>query len=151
MASPFEVGSLSASVDGAVVRGVAVAPRIPPDALDDGAGVSIEDGAGVSIDDGPGVSMVDGAALGEVPGEPPGEVPGESLGAELADELGLGVGQGGTVRAWMTEPSENVIRYVAGGTSKVPSIDVVALAGAMVIGPGVRVAETPTGTFPKVM
>jgi hypothetical protein len=28
---------------------------------------------------------------------------------------------------------------------------VLAFAGAMVIGPGVRVAETPFGTFPKVM
>lgn len=30
-------------------------------------------------------------------------------------------------------------------------MDVVALAGAIVIGPGVNVADTPTGTFPNVM
>lgn len=32
-----------------------------------------------------------------------------------------------------------------------PSIDVVALAGAIVMGPGVSRAETPAGTFPNVM
>jgi hypothetical protein len=107
VASPSEGGLLIASVEGAVVRGVAVAPRtLPDEALGDGAGVSMVDGAGVSIVDGAGVSTMDGAALGE----PLGEVPGEPLGAELDDELGLGVGQAGTVRLWMIEPSENVIR-----------------------------------------
>ena len=43
--SPFELGSASASVDGAVVRGVAVAPKMPPDPLGDAPGVPFEDGA----------------------------------------------------------------------------------------------------------
>jgi hypothetical protein len=40
---------------------------------------------------------------------------------------------------------------VAGGTSYVPLIEVALLGGEIVIGPGVRRADTPTGTFPSVM
>lgn len=32
-----------------------------------------------------------------------------------------------------------------------PLIEVVGLGGVIVIGPGVRLADTPTGTFPSVM
>jgi hypothetical protein len=40
--SPFEFEPARASVDGAVVRGVAVAPRIPPDLVGEGLGVPFE-------------------------------------------------------------------------------------------------------------
>lgn len=96
---PLDGGSARASVAGAVVRGVAVAPRTPPeDALGEGAGVTLVDGAGVSMGDGVGVTLADGIALGEL------------LGPEVGGVLGLGDGQAGTVLEWITDPSENLIR-----------------------------------------
>jgi hypothetical protein len=101
--SPFEFGSASASVDGAVLRGVAVAPRTPPDPPD-------------PLDEAPGVPLEDGAALGDELGPELGEELGGALGDELGPELGeelggaLGDEQAGTVMSWITNPSENVIR-----------------------------------------
>jgi hypothetical protein len=110
--SPFELGSASASVDGAVVRGVAVAPRIPPDPLGDAPGVPLEDGAALGDE----LEAELGDALGEELGDALGEELGDALGEELGDALGLadgvglGVGQAGTVTLSITNPSENVIR-----------------------------------------
>jgi len=94
--SSFEVGLAMASVAGAVFRGVAVAPRMPPDRLGDGPGVPCdrdEDGDG------------DGVGDGDEPGL--GEEPGDELGD--AEGGGLPVGHAGTA-AWSTVPSENAIR-----------------------------------------
>lgn len=96
--SSFEVGLARVSVAGAVFRGVAVAPRMPPDGLGDGAGVPC---------DGDGVGDGDEAGLAEEPGDELGEEPGDELGD--ADGGGLPVGHAGTV-AWSTVPSENAIR-----------------------------------------
>ena len=104
--SPFELGSASASVDGAVVRGVAVAPRTPPDPLGDALGDALEDGAAL------GDELELGDALGDELEAELGDALGEELGDALglADGVGLGVGQAGTVLLWITAPSENVIR-----------------------------------------
>jgi len=102
--TPFELGSASASVDGAVVRGVAVAPRMPPDPLGDALEDALEDGAALGDEL--------GDALGDELEAELGDALGEALGEELglADAVGLGVGQAGTVLSWITAPSENVIR-----------------------------------------
>jgi hypothetical protein len=100
--SPFEFGSARVSVDGAVVRGVAVAPRMPPDLLGDGAGVPLEDA--------PALGEELGGGLGEELGGGLGEELGGGLGEELGGGLGLGDGQDGTVLSWITEPLENVTR-----------------------------------------
>jgi hypothetical protein len=106
--SPFELGSASASVDGAVVRGVAVAPRMPPDPLGDAPGVPLEDGAALGDE----LEAELGDALGDALGEELGDALGEELGDALglADGVGLGVGHAGTVTLSITNPSENVIR-----------------------------------------
>ena len=110
--SPFELGSASASVDGAVVRGVAVAPRTPPDPLGDTLGDALEDGATLGDE----LEAELGDALGEELGDALGEELGDALGEELGDALGLadgvglGVGHAGTVTLSITNPSENVIR-----------------------------------------
>ena len=98
--SSFEVGLATASVAGAVFRGVAVAPRMPPDRLGDGAGVPCD-----RDEDGDGDGDGDGVGAGDEPGL--GEEPGDELGD--ADGGGLPVGHAGTV-AWSTDPSENAIR-----------------------------------------
>ena len=104
--SPFELGSASVSVDGAVVRGVAVAPRMPPDPLGD----ALEDGAALGDELELGDALGDEleAELGDALGDALGEELGDALG--LADGVGLGVGQAGTVVLWITAPSEKVIR-----------------------------------------
>ena len=93
------------SVAGAVDRGREVAPRTwPEDPVGVGAGVTFEDGTGLG--DGLGAALGDwlGAALGA------------ELGLWLGGVLGPGDGQAGTTTLLMMNASENVIRYVAGGT-----------------------------------
>ena len=84
---------------GAVLRGVAVAPRMPPDRLGDGVGVPCDG-------DGDGVGAGDELGPGDKPGDALGEEPGDELGG--ADGGGLPDGQAGTV-AWDTDPFENTI------------------------------------------
>jgi len=99
--SPFEFGSTTVFVAGAVVRGVAVAPSTPPrEPIGDGVGVPFEEGAAL------GAEL--GAELGPELGPELGGVLGLELGGVL--ELGDGDGQAGTVWLLMMNPSENVIR-----------------------------------------
>ena len=109
------------SVAGAVDRGREVAPRTwPEDPVGVGAGVTFEDGTalGDGLGDGLGDELGEalglwlGAALGGVLGLWLGGV----LGLWLGGVLGPGDGQAGTTTLLMMNASENVIRYVAGGT-----------------------------------
>lgn len=98
--NPVEFESASASVEGALARGVAVAPRTPPAPLDEAPGVPDEDGAALGDELAPAL----GAKLGGVLGAELGGVLG------LADGGGLCEAQDGTILSGITNPSENVIR-----------------------------------------
>jgi hypothetical protein len=124
------------AVSGAVERGVAVAPSIPPEP------VGLAAGLGARLADDPALELALGDGLGEALGPfeglglAVGLVDGEGAGDDGLGEglelgggdglplgvgegvaLGVGDGQAGTVIRWMIEPSENTIMYVAGGTS----------------------------------
>lgn len=102
--NPSEFESASASVEGALARGVAVAPRTPPAPLDEAPGVPDEDGAALGDELAPAL----GAELGGVLGAELGAELGGVLG--LADGGGLCEAQDGTILSGITNPSENVIR-----------------------------------------